>query len=332
MAIADAPGSRLSSWLLARKLYGRTTAEVAAALSANAALRVVAAACAFGSMVFVAWIGAFTRAVFRHGWAGSRTLGGAALANASAQAIRVQEDLIPVLAVWAALLLLTPTAYTIAFRAVTAAAGALGALDFSPPSFAVTPRVGGLGRELARVTHAWNPAWLWIAAVVAAYLLLRAALNVFNRLDEFSARRTVRPGRAVCFCLAFIVAASAAWSGSVVWLAAPAHGAAEYAAGPYGLRGALVVSDYLIALVVIAVLVAASDSPQWWLLAVAPLAAALGAVANVSPFPHDLVYAVERAGLERIGGDIGGAAWWTALFVGFPVCLIGLYLMEPTRR
>jgi len=82
-------------------------------------------------------------------------------------------------------------------------------------------------------------------------------------------------------------------------------------------------------LAVVAALVAGSDSARGWLLAWTPLAAALGAIANVAPIPRDLMFSLERAGLERIGGAFGGGSLLAALFIGFPVCVLGMYLMAP---
>ena len=163
--------------------------------------------------------------------------------------------------------------------------------------------------------------------ITGAYLLHHGALRVFNRLVEFSAKRTLRPSRAIRFAFALVVLLSATWSGTVVWLAA-----SERDATSYGTRGGLVLSDYLLALTTVAVLVASSENAQGWLLAWTPLAAVLGAVANVSPIPRDLMFSVDREGLERIGGAFGGGSLWAALFIGFPACLLGLYLMAPVRH
>lgn len=329
MVIARTPANRLSSWLLARKLNRRIPAEVAASLTSVLLRRVGAAVCGFGSMVLFAWIAAFARAMLEHGWSGSRTLSAAALSNDSVQAGRVEGGLVPVLAVWAVLLLLTPSGYAIAFRGTAVAAGALGALDFSPPSFLVTPEVAGFARGLVQFTRSWNGILLLIVSVWAAYLLHRGALGVFRSLDEFSAGRRLRPARVVRVALALVVLVSATWSGTVVWLAAShAHGDAT----SYGVRGGLVLSDYLLVLAVVAVFATGGGSAQGWLLALTPLAALLGAVANVSPLPHDLAYPIGREGLERIGLALGGGSLWAALFIGFPACLLGVYLMAPVRR
>jgi hypothetical protein len=326
MVTAGTPAARLSAWLLAGKLNRRTPEEVATSLATACLTRALAAACAFGSMVLIAWIAALARAVFRHGWS-STALNATSLARASIQAGHVEGDLVPVLGVWAALLLLTPTGYTIAFRCAAVAAGALGALDFSPPSFAVTPEAAGFARDLAQFTRSWNAALLLILTMTAAYLLHRGALGVFISLSEFSVRRTLRPARTVRFAVAFVVLLSAAWTGTVVWLAASQPGTASL-----GVRGGIVLSDYLVALGVVAVLVAGSAHAQGRLLASMPVAAVLGAVANVSPIPRDLMFSVERTGLERVGDAFGAGSWWAALFIGFPACLLGVYLMAPVRR
>jgi hypothetical protein len=318
---------RLSSWLLVRKLYRRTPSEVVTSVTSVCLVRMWAAACAFGSMLLVGWISAFARAVFRHGWSGGQTLSTASFANASAQAGRGEGDLVPVLVVWAALLLLTPTGYTIAFRCAVMAAGALGALDFTPPAFVVTREVAGFSQDLAQFAHSWNAIMLLSVGVAAASVLHQGALRVFSRLDEISARRKVRPSRVIRFALALVVLLLATWSGTVVWLAASHRDAVSY-----GVRGGLVLSDYLLVLAIVAVLVASSDNAQGRLLALMPLAAALGAIANVSPIPRDLMFSLEREGLERIGSAFGGSSLWAALFICFPACLLGLYLVAPVRR
>ena len=176
------------------------------------------------------------------------------MSGATAQAGRYEAGLVPVLALWAALLLLVPAGYAIAFRAAALAAAVLGALDFSPPSFRVTPWVAGFARGLAQLSRSWNGVLLLVASLAArGFPLYRGALGVFGRLGQFSAGRLRRPGPVTRFVIALVVLLSATWTGTVVWLAAShAHG------GPtaYGSRGGLLQGDYLLALAVAAVLVA----------------------------------------------------------------------------
>ena len=136
MAVAYNRAPRVSTWLLARRLRRRTAGELAGAAAVVVATRVWAAACAFCAMVLVAWLAAFARALSWHGWSGFRSLSAAGLSGATARAGGYEAGLVPVLAVWAALLLLVPAGYAIAYRAALAAAAALGAL--------------GLTRSLAR--------------------------------------------------------------------------------------------------------------------------------------------------------------------------------------
>jgi hypothetical protein len=136
MAVAYTRAPRVSTWLLARRLRRRTAAELAGAAAVVVATRAWAAACAFCAMVLVAWLAAFARALSWHGWSGFRSLSAAGLSGATARAGGYEAGLVPVLAVWAALLLLVPAGYAIAYRAALAAAAALGAL--------------GLTRSLAR--------------------------------------------------------------------------------------------------------------------------------------------------------------------------------------
>jgi hypothetical protein len=328
MIAARTPTARVSSWLLARRLYRRTTSEVAAGLARVVLIRTWAAACAFGSMVLLAWIAAFARGLFGHGWHGFRALDAAGLSSASMQAGRYAGDLVPVLVVWAALLLLAPAGSTLAFDGTAVAAGVLGALDFSPPSFLVTPKVAGFAGEVVRFSHGWNWILLLVTALLGASLLHHGAVRAFGLLDEFSARQTRYPARAARFVLALVVLVSAAWSGAVVWLAAShAHGDAA----SYGFSGTLVLSNYLLALTVVAVLVPRGSPAQGWLVTVTLLAALLGTVPGNSYLAHHLAVPIGRGELERIHPTWGGSLW-AALFIGFPVCLLGAYLMARVRR
>jgi len=327
MAVAYTRAPRVSSWLRAR-LRRRPAAEVASALARVLLTRAWAAACAFCAMTLIAWLGAFARALLRHGWDGFRTLSAAGLSDATAQAGRYEAGLVAVLAVWATLLLLVPAGYAIAFRAAAVAAAALGALNFAPPPFLVTSWVAGFAGGLARLSRSWNGIALLVASLAAFFLLYRGALGTFSRLGEFSAGRTRQPALATRFVLALVVLLSAAWSGAVVWLAAShAHGDVT----SFGSRGGLVQGDYLLALAAAALLVADSGSARARLLAVTPLAALLGCFAHDLPVPHDLVSSAALTDLERAGAWWGGGSLWAALFVGFPLCLLGVYLVARVR-
>ncbi len=349
MAATRIPGARTPFWLLERRLYRSRPADVAAALAKTMLARAWAAACAFGSMILIAWIATFARAVFAHGWSGFRTLGGDSLSTASMQAARYEGDLVPVLAVWAALLLFTPSGFTIAFRGAAVAAAVLAALDFSPPRFVITPGIAGLARGLTQFSRSWNGILFLIASVVVAYLLFHGAVSVFERLDRFSDGRTRRPARAgrpkpwprarparlviygglACtLAVAVVVLLLACWSGAVVWLAAShAHGDAS----SYGLRGALLAASYLPILVIVAVLVTSSACAHNWLLAAAPLAALVGTTGDVWRVPRDLSLSVGHGELERIAASWGGGSLAAALFIGFPACLVGVYLVARVR-
>jgi hypothetical protein len=337
MVAMRVPPVRRPSWLLERKLYRTRFADVGAASAKVVFIRAFAAVCAFSSMVLIAWIAAFARALLDHGWRSFRTLGAASLSGASMQAGRYEEDLVPVLAVLAAFLLLAPVGYKIAFRGAAVAAGALGALDFSPPPFLATSEFSGFARGLVQFTRSWNGVLLLSLTVVAAYLLYQAAQSVFGRLEDLSAARPRRysasrarayAARACCVVLALAALLSATWSGAVVWLAASAD---HRDAAAYGLRAGDAVGDYLLALAIVAVLVTYSRSAQGWLLTAIPLAAWLGAAANVSPVPQDLAYPIARGEMARIGMAFGGGLLWAALFVGFPACLLGTYLVTRIR-
>ena len=298
-------------------------------------IRAGAAILALGSMTLTAWVGAFARQVLARGWSGFRTLDAAELSNASMLATRYESGLVPVLAVWAALLLLAPLGRVTAFRAAAGAAGAVGALHLVPPSFVITPAFTGFARWLADVTRPWDGIWMLVASVPAAFVLYRGALSVFGHLDQLSPgripRRTLTPpalvyaARAACVAITFLVLLAATWTGTVVWLAtSPAHGGTA----TYGA----VVSDYLLLLGIVAVCAACSTSAQGWLTAVIPLAAWLGAAANVAPLPHDLAFAAWPGEAARVAALWGGDSLWGALFVGFPVCLAGVYLVGALRQ
>jgi hypothetical protein len=311
---------------------------VAGVLARVLLTRAWVATCEFWAMVLVAWLAAFARALLRHGWDGFRTLSATGLSDATAQAGRYAAGLVAVLAVWAVLLLLVPAGYAVAYRAAMAAAAVLGALDFAPPSFLVTSWVAGLASGLTQLTRSHDGILLLIEAASAAYVLHQGALSAFERLEGVPAERRrgndpaspamVYAARARCAALSLMVLLVATWSGTVVWLATShAHGDPA----SYGLRGSLVLSDYLLALGVCAVLVARSENAQAWLLATVHLAASLGAAANVSPVPRDLVFSIGRGELERIASAWGGDSEWAALFVGFPVCLFGVYVVARVR-
>ena len=114
----------------------------------------------------------------------------------------------------------------------------------------------------------------------------------------------------------------------MVWLAAShAHGDAS----SYGLRGALLAASYLPILVIVAVLVTSSACAHNWLLAAAPLAALVGTTGDVWRVPRDLSLSVGHGELERIAASWGGGSLAAALFIGFPACLVGVYLVARVR-
>ena len=115
----------------------------------------------------------------------------------------------------------------------------------------------------------------------------------------------------------------------MVWLAAShAHGDAT----SYGLRGALLAASYLPILVIVAAGVTSSAGAQHWLLAAVPLAALLGTTGNVWRVPRDLSFSLGHGELmERIAAWWGGGSLAAALFVGFPACLAGVYVVARVR-
>src|ERR1700722_7671043 len=257
MVAARVPSAGISSWLLERKLYRKPAAGRAADLVKGVRFRLGSAILMLGSTTLSAWIGTFAREVLARRWGGFRALDATTLSNASLLATRYEGGLIPVFAVWAALLLLTPIGYVTAFRGATVAAGALGALRLVPPSFAMTSAFAGVARGLADFTRSWNGVWTLAASVTGAFVLYQGALSVFGHLDQLSPGRVPRQSRtplalvyasrAACVAVTLVVLLAATWSGTVVWLAAAAAHGDTAVFGNTGAYAA-VVSDYLLLL------------------------------------------------------------------------------------
>lgn len=332
-------GASAASWFLERKLYRRPAGDIASVLVRVLVARVCAAVCAFASMILVVWIVAIAHAVLSNGWSGFRTLNDAALSGASVQAARCASGMAPVLAVWALLLILTPTGFAFAFRASEIAAGAFGAMNFVPPSFAMTRYVSWPSRwilDLDSHSGAVTIALLMLA-MFAFFLSHAGALGSFRSLDLFvgaSRRvpRAVAPARVfaerVCTAvLAFLVPMAAAWCSAVV--RATVHSRLVSREILYGPQGAWFVQGrWLFLAVLIAVAVSLSRDPR-----VPLVAGVLATVVLVAIAPR--LNVLDSVGgnyeLLRIGPVWGIAPLWVALFLCLPGCLFGIYLIARLR-
>ena len=326
---------RAARWYLSRKLSRRTWADFAIVAGKVVAIRLYAAAACLVSMLLLAWAGAFARAVGAHGWHAFRTLDGTTLVAASAEAARYQACLLPVLLSWAVLLVLTPTGYTIAFRMAAVAAGILGYMHLSPPSFWVTTRVAAVSHWLVRVGGRGG-VWYLVVAIAAAYVLLSSAVVVFGRLDHLrrGTRRASYPGslssdpiRKLCAAgLILLGLLAVTWAATVVRLAA--SGADRPNAGvSYGLQGAVYQSKYLFVLILIAVAVSRLTAAGTWLVVAVALTTWYSLAPGASPLPSFLDISACRGQLIHIGTAWGAGTLWAALFVFIPAAVLGMYLV-----
>jgi hypothetical protein len=330
----------VTRWFLERKLSRRTRADFASMVLRVFAIRIYAAAACFVSMLLVAWVGAFARAFSAHDWHAFRTLDSTTLTTASAQASRFQGSLLPVLLAWAVLLLLTPTGYTLAFRAAAAAAGILGYLHFTPPSFLVTAKVATASHWLSSFDVRYEAVFLF-PSIVLAYVLQSSAVSIFRHLDQL--RR--KPGRAsgsespsaelvrrLCAIpLALLVLLAVTWAATVVRLAAssarvPATGMS------YGFQGGLYQGKYLLVLVLIAICMPLIANSEKWLTAAVILTACYGLAPDTLAFPSVLEVSAGPGVLTRIGTVWGSDSLWAALFIFIPAAILGIYFVGRLLR
>lgn len=332
-----------TGWFLERKLSRRTRADSAGVVFKVLAIRIYSAAACFISMLLAAWAGAFARAVRAHDWHAFRTLDETTLLTAAAQAGRYQIYLLPVLLSWAALLLLTPTGYMFAFPAATVAAGILGYLGLSPPSFQVTARVTAISQWLRGFDNHWNQYAIpfLVFSIGVAYVLQRNAVSMFGHLDHLSSK----PGRwslgessslgfirKLCaIALVLLVLLSATWAATVVRLAA-AHATIRSPEMSYGFQGGLYQSKYLLVLALIAVCISQIYNGEKWLIVAVALTAWYGLTPNALPFPAVIEAAALRGELTHIGTTWGGGSLWAALFVFIPAIILGIYLVAKLLR
>jgi hypothetical protein len=293
-------------------------------------------------MVLIAWAGAFARAVSAHGLHGFRTLDQTALLAAAAQAGRYQVYLIPVLLWWAALLILTPTGFTVAFPAATAAAAMLGYLSLPPSSFHVTARVATISHWLIRFDSHWSRytiAFL-VSSIGVAYVLQHNAASVFRKLGHFPiwpARRSHRKTdslesvRRLCATLLILlVLLSVTWAATVARLAASQAGARGTGIS-HGFQTWPYQTEYLLVLVFIAACIPQFYDVKSWLIAAVALTALYSLAPIVPAFPS--VLAISAGGeLARISAAWGNNALWAALFIFAPAVMLGIYLVTKVLR
>lgn len=331
---AEAVKLYATRWFHERELYRGTSAGFAAVAAKAIAIRLYSAASCFITMLLLAWVGAFARAVSAHDWHVFRTLSGTTMLAASTQADRYQSYLLPVFLCWAAFLLLTPRGYTVTFRAAAVAAGVLGYLKFVPPSFAVTRRTTGISHWLIRFDGRASILYL-VAAIAVAYVLQSSAVSTFGRLDQLRKNTGYVPygessslyliRKACATVLVFLVLLSVTWAATVIRLAAA--GASTRGPGmSYGFQGGVYQSRYLLVLALIAVLLPHVYDAGKWLVAAAALTALYGLAPDALVFPSPLAISAGRGELTHLGAAWGNDALWAALYLFIPAAMFGIYL------
>lgn len=307
-------------------MYGKLSrpapAGAAIALSRIVLIRVYAAAACLVCMLIAAWIGAVASALTADHWRVFRNMAGATLLDASRQAGAYQAGLLPVLMIWAALLTVTPTGFTAAFRAAVVAGGALGYLRFSPPAMALTSKVTPAAHWLTRFDDYCDrdATLFFIASIVVAYVLISEAAGRFRRLDTRPSRAS-HDGLARRMCaalLALLILLLAGWAATVIRL-----GGAHLA----GARGGSFQGRYLLVMALIAVLVVQVSAIGPWLTAAALLTSAYALAPMAFTMPAVLRYPVGSGLLTQIGDAWGADALWAALFLYVPASALGIYLV-----
>lgn len=331
---------RAAHWFLERRLTRRTRADVAGVVVKVAAIRLYAAVACLVSMVLAAWIGAFVGVVSAHGWLVFRTLNERTLLGAGVEASWYQGRLFPVLLGWAALLLLTPPGYTVAFRAAAAAAGVLGYLHFAPPAFAISTRVAGLSHWLTG-SGARSPVPYLLAAIAAVYLLQFSATDVFGRLYQLrrrphrvffgvsTAHESLRRFGALLLVLLMLV--SVIWAVTVIRLAA-AGDRDPRSLTAYGAQGGLYLGRYFVLAITIAVLVWLYATSERWLAVAVAVMAWFALAPGVAAFATVPVAPEVGKNLTHIGMTWGADSLWVALFVIIPAVVLGIYVVARLIR
>jgi hypothetical protein len=339
-AFTEGVQSRVADWFVARKLSRRTRADFMGVVLRVFTIRVYSAVACLISMLLVAWVAALARAVSARNWQAFKTLDGATLLAAAAQADRYQGYLLPVFLSWAVLLLLTPPGYTIAFRAMAVAAGIMGYLHFSPPSFAVTTRVTAISHWLINFYDRAVIVYL-ILAIIVSFVLQSSAASAFRNLDYLRKNPPLAPPyrssavnliRRLCrIPLILLVLLSVTWAVTVVRLAASG------ASGPgteisRGLQGAVYQSKYLLLLVLLSVFISLITNSERWLIAAVILTTWGGLAPGTLHLPSALDISAGRAQLIHVGTEWGANSLWAALFVFVPVVILGMYFAARLAR
>jgi hypothetical protein len=329
----------VKQWLLRRKLSRRSGRSFAGELVGALARRIIAAACCFISLLIIAWLAAFARAISAGGWNAFKTLNEGNLIAASHQAAGSQVDLLPVLITWAVLLIATPAGDGLAFRAAAILAGILGYLHFAPPPFLVTPWVSRFsGRLFSAEIHRndlANVVVIWILLAMAL-LLQRAALGLCRGLADLRFRPVVRfpartpPGRRVRhLCAALMIALAlllVVWAGTVIRLAA-FQGVSTGDLGSYGSQGGLEQGRYLLVIALITALVLKSRNPRNALCAAVLLVAAVILVPRLLSISSALQVPLLTSQLAGVGREWGTDSLWAALFAYIPLIVCATHLV-----
>jgi hypothetical protein len=332
--------SRVADWFVARKLSRRTRADYTGVVLRVFTIRVYSAVACLISMLLAAWAGGFVRAVSARDWQAFKTLDGATLLAASAQADRYQGYLLPVFLSWAALLLLTPPRYTMAFRTTAVAAGILGYLHFSPPSFVITTKVATISHWLTNFYDRAVIVYL-IFTIIVTYTLQSSAARAFRNLEYFRKNPRFTPPyrsaavnliRRMCrIPLILLVLLSVTWTVTVVRLAASgANGPSTEIS--HGLEGAVYQSKYLLLLVLLSVFVSLITNSEKWLIAAVILTTWAGLAPGILHLPSALEISAGRAQLIHADAEWGANSLWAALFIFVPVIILGMYFTARLAR
>jgi hypothetical protein len=219
----------LGDWYLRRKLSRPRKSTVARALLRVLVMRAMASAWCFVVMLIIVWLAALARVIAGRG--SFSTLHNTQVDTAA----RVQTDLLPVLVVWAVLLLVTPSACGVAFLVADLLAGIAGYLHLSPPPFLVTSWVSrGAHALFVAETQSGEVYEAAITTLVAAALVIAWIVwRMFRRLDSRRDRVAVRARtgfplrRLTAAVLMALVLLLIVWGGNVVRVAASGAGSPD---------------------------------------------------------------------------------------------------------
>ena len=291
-------------------------------------------------MVFIVWVAAVVQTIAVGGIQALRTLDTAQINYASQYAAGVQSGLLPVLVVWAALLLITPVGYVAAFRAAALSAGVVGYLQLVPPSFPVTRWVARVANSLLAAYPQGKPPIVLgtaLAFLGLALLLLSADRRLFTSLEGLRLRPGLRiragirsgntASKLVAVPLIALILLLAIWAGTVVRLAATGATVPGKLAQDGSQAGAWA-GGYLLVIVLAAVVVPllrAARPAAWTVVLCAGVIASIPVVADHS---SALRIPLLTSQFTALGGDCGADSLWIALFACVPLIVFGLYLAD----